>query len=101
MMTFDEYLTTLVKNNVGLIEMAKQMYDREILIGKLRKEIADLKEELEESRACEDPGLRAHKKFSKAITEIFNDREIKHSMYSAIADRERREGMPMEELEDN
>ena len=66
-------------------------------IDKLRKEIADLKEELEESRECEDPALRAHRNFSKVVTEIFNDREVKHSMYSAIADRERREGIPLEE----
>ena len=68
-------------------------------VEELENEIKQLREELAESQECEDPGLRAHKKFSKVVTDIFDDREVKRSMYAAMAEREAREGIPMEELE--
>ena len=88
-MTFDEYLTYLAKNNVSQLEMAKQMYDREILISKLRQEISDLKAELEESRACEDPVLASMNRFRKVLP--------KEDMVSIIAESERKFGIPLEE----
>lgn len=57
----------------------------------LKKHNRRLKEELEEARACEDPVLRAHRNIRK----MFNPRELT----SIQADWERRNGIPLDELE--
>lgn len=60
-----------------------------------RKEerIDDLERELMEY----DKAPEYNSVFSKTITEIFDDREVKQSMYAAIADRQAKEGIPLEE----
>ena len=46
MMSFEEYLIMLDRERVTPSMMAKQMYEREIIVKQLREEIADLKEKV-------------------------------------------------------
>ena len=98
-MTFNEWLTYLTENGVGPIQMAKQLYDKDRLIQRLNEEISDLKEELEESRACEDPALRGERNFRNAITSIFMDREVRHNIAKARVEREHKEGISLDEMD--
>lgn len=92
----DERVGELEKEN-------KELEERVVELGRLNKQLLDgitqLQEKLEDSQECEDPVLRGHKNFSKIITNMFDDREVKQSMYAAIADRQAKEGIPLEEEE--
>jgi hypothetical protein len=45
MMSFEEYLIMLDRERVTPSMMAKQMYERELIVKQLREEITDLKED--------------------------------------------------------
>lgn len=85
---FAQYIMKKQQDEIDRLRLECQM---------LKEENKQLRKELAESQECEDPGLRSHKKFSKIVTDIFNDREVKHAMYERMVERERKEGIPLED----
>ena len=95
----EERANQILQESVGktyeeILNERDELADR---VDELEKENKQLRKELSESQECEDPGLRAHKNFSKFVTDIFDDREVKHAMYASMAEREAREGIHLEE----
>ena len=100
MRSIDEWLIFFIENDLEATELAKMIYDRDLVIkrlqkenNKLRMEITRLAEELEESEECEDPVIRAHKNIGKLVTEIYDPSQY----LKRKVEREHREGIPFED----
>lgn len=102
MRSIDEWLIFFLENDLSATELAKLIYDRELTIkrltienDKLKKEKAQLEEELEEAEEFEDPFIKAHKTFGKIVTEVYDPSKY----LTRKVEREQREGIPIEDLE--
>lgn len=94
MKTFDEFVLEHI--DTPSLQLIHNWYRQLIINQQLEETINQLKKDLEESRACEDPVLAAHRKLGE-IGELFKPR----NMCKYIAERERVEGIPIEDLEGN
>ena len=75
-------------------ELLNEKYELLARIEELEKDNAQLREELEESRECEDEFLRNHKRFSETISRIVTPK----TLIRARVLREHKEGIPMDEM---
>ena len=67
----------------------------EARVEELEEENQILQEALEESQECEDPVLRAHKRFGEFITPLLDPKSIN----TRQVEREHREGIPFDECD--
>ena len=74
-------------------ELLNERNELQARVEELEEEAKRLNEELEESRECEDPVLRAHKNFSETISSIITPKNI----VIARVEREHREGIPLDD----
>lgn len=100
MRSIDEWLIFFIENNLTATELAKIVYDRELVIKRLQKENDKLKmentrleKELEEAEECEDPVIRAHKNLGKIVTEIYDPSQY----LKRKVEKEHKEGIPIDE----
>lgn len=95
--SYMDQLRKCVKEDDGFFLDNNEAYEFYHYLKGVKERMEYLQEKLEESQECEDPILRGYKNFSKMVTNVFNDREVKHSMYAAKAAKQAKEGIPLEE----
>ena len=74
-------------------ELLNENYELKARVEELEEKVKRLNEELEESRECEDPVLKAHKNFSETISSIITPKDI----IRTIVEREHRTGLPLDD----